>query len=200
MISVKPLGFLLSLCAGLVAFHPWALPSTSLAPVPPTMVESITPTELRMHLEFLASDELGGRYTLSPNFPVVARYLASNLRAYDFQGGGDHGDFLQSFPVISSKPVLAKSSFTLTRNGRGTDYAFGDFFPSQASGTGEASGQVIFVGMGISSRSQHHDDYANVDVKGKIVLLAGISVGVEQLRLSDDEQSVGAAQAHGALA
>ena len=137
---------------------------------------------------------------MSPNFPVVARYLASHLRAYGFQGGGDHGDFLQSFPVISSKPVLAKSSFTLTRNGRGTDYAFGDFFPSQASGTREASGQVVFVGMGISSRSQHHDDYANVDVKGKIVLLApGVPAGVEQLRLNDDEQSVGAAQAHGAV-
>ncbi len=164
------------------------------------MVESITPTELRMHLEFLASDELGGRYTLAPNFPIVARYLASHLKAYGFQGGGDHGDFLQSFTVISSKPVVEQSSFTLTTKGLSTDYGFGEFFPSQASGTGEASGQVVFVGMGISSRSQGHDDYANLDVKGKIVLLVpGVPAGVEQLRLGDDEQGVGAAQTHGAV-
>ena len=38
-------------------------------PKVPVSVESITPAELRMHLEFLASPELGGRYTLSPAFP-----------------------------------------------------------------------------------------------------------------------------------
>ena len=38
--------------------------------------------------------------------------------------------------------------------------------------SGEVQGQVIFVGQGISSASQKHDDYSGLDVKGKIVLIA----------------------------
>jgi hypothetical protein len=52
-------------------------------PLPPaSSTDAINPTELRMHLEFLASPELGGRYTLSPSIKVAARYLASRLEAY----------------------------------------------------------------------------------------------------------------------
>src|SRR5215472_12323250 len=79
------------------------LPPPNLPPVPNT-VDSITPTELRMHLEFLASDELGGRYTLSPSLGIVARYLAAHLEAYGFRGAGEHGSFLQNFEVIAAKP------------------------------------------------------------------------------------------------
>ena len=51
-------------------------------PKPPSnAVNGITPTELREHLSFLASDELGGRYTLSPGFPIAAKYLATRLQA-----------------------------------------------------------------------------------------------------------------------
>src|SRR5947207_10278155 len=86
--------------------------------VPATDVDSITSTELRMHLEFLASNELGGRYTLSPSLGVAARYLASHLKAYGFRGAGDHGDFLQHFEVISDKPDPAKSTVSVTVNGQ----------------------------------------------------------------------------------
>ena len=89
------------------------LPPANLPPVPNT-VDSITPTELRMHLEFLASDELGGRYTLSPNFGIAARYLAAHLEAYGFRGAGDHGSFLQTFEVVAAKPDKANSALTLT--------------------------------------------------------------------------------------
>src|SRR5689334_18301844 len=72
-------------------------------PSVPESVETITPTELRMHLEFLASDELGGRYTLSPSFGIAARYLAAHLKAYGFVGGAKDGSFLQNFDVMSTK-------------------------------------------------------------------------------------------------
>ncbi|HWX54096.1 MAG TPA: M28 family peptidase [Verrucomicrobiae bacterium] len=168
-----------------------------LPPVPPT-VDSITSTELRMHLEFLASDELGGRYTLAPNFAISARYLASRLKAYGFHGGGDHGDFLQTFEVIASTPEVTGSTLSITLGGQSTSYSFGDFYPSSGV-SGEASGQIVFVGAGISSRSQNHDDYAGLDVKGKIVLIApGAPAGVDLSRLAENESGEEAARAHGA--
>ncbi len=57
----------------------------------------------------------------------------------------------------------------------------------------------MFVGAGISSPSQQHDDYSGLDVKGKIVLIApGTPAGVDASRLSDSEQAQGAARSHGA--
>src|SRR5882757_619726 len=88
-----------------------ATPSAVVLPPVPATVDAITPGELRMHLQFLASEELGGRYTLSPSFAIAARYLASHLEGYGFKGAGEHGEFLQTFQVVSSKPDTAKSSF-----------------------------------------------------------------------------------------
>jgi hypothetical protein len=174
-------------------------PAMVLPSVPPT-VDSITPGELRMHLQFLASQELGGRYTLSPSFAIAARYLATRLEAYGFKGAGEHGDFLQTFQVISAKPDTAKSSLEVTAGGKTNSYHFGDFYAGATSGTGSAEGQVVFVGTGISSPAQKVDDYAGVDVKGKIVLIVpGTPSGVDAAKLEENESGSGAAQAHGAV-
>lgn len=176
----------------------YAVGPAMVLPAVPSSVDSITPNELRMHLEFLASQELGGRYTLSPSFAIAARYIATRLESFGFKGAGEHGNFLQTFQVISAKPDPAKSSFQINSGGKITDYHFGDFFVGNG-GAGEAEGQVIFVGTGISSPSQKHDDYANLDVKGKIVLIVpGVPPGVDDAKLGDNEEGQGAARAHGA--
>lgn len=200
----RPKTFLLNRILALVAAVSFALcaaglPPANLPPVP-TTVDSITPTELRMHLEFLASDELGGRYTLSPNFGIAARYLAAHLEAYGFRGAGDHGDFLQTFEVVSAKPDPANSALTITVGGKTSNYGFGDFYPLGATATASASGPIVFVGAGISSPAQKHDDYAGVDVHGKLVLIAGgTPSGIDASKLGPNEQGEGAARAHGAV-
>ena len=176
-----------------------AVPPPNLPPVPAT-VSSITPEELRMHLRFLASEELGGRYTLAPNFAIAARYLAAHLEAYGYRGVGDKGGFLQSFDVLSIRPDAAKSSLELTLGDKTGTYGLGDFFLSRGAATGSAEGQIVFVGAGISSSAEKHDDYAGLDVKGKIVLVAGgTPAGIDSSRLADNEQGEGAARAHGAV-
>jgi len=177
-----------------------AAPDAVVLPPVPSTVDSITPGELRMHLEFLASSELGGRYTLSPGFAIAARYLASRLEADGFKGAGENGSFLQTFQVVSGKADTAKSSLELKIGDKTKPYHFGDFYMPADGGIGEAQGQVIFVGAGISSPSQHHDDYSGLDVKGKIVLIAqGGSPDVDMSRLGENESGQAAARAHGAV-
>lgn len=169
-------------------------------PKPPSnAVNDITATELREHLSFLASDELGGRYTLGPSFPIAARYLATRLQAWGYKPAGDNGGYLQHFDLISSQPKPDQCSLSLTANGQTADYKFGEFF-SQDAKNGEASAQIVFVGYGISSTAQKHDDYSGIDVKGKIVLLVadGDPPNVDRSRLKDDESGEPAARAHGA--
>lgn len=170
-------------------------------PTPPsTAVKDINSTELREHLAFLASPELGGRYTLSPSLSIAARYLATRLQAWGYKPGGDNGGYFQHFPLVSSKPKPDDCSLTVTQNGSTATYKFGDFF-SQDAKDGAADGQIVFVGYGISSPEQKHDDYAGQDVKGKIVLLLGDGdpKGVDRSRLKDDESGEQAARAHGAV-
>jgi hypothetical protein len=177
-----------------------ASPTAVVLPPVPSTVESITPGELRMHLQFLASPELGGRYTLSPGFAIAARYLAAHLEAYGFKGAGDHGDFLQTFQVISGKADTAKSLLEVTFDGKPKAYHFGDFYIPAEGRNGDAQGQIVFAATGISSSLQHQDDYAGLDVKGKIVLIVpGIPAGVDMSRLDRDEYGQGAARAHGAV-
>jgi Peptidase family M28 len=174
------------------------LVAANLPAVPPT-VESITPTELRMHLEFLASDELGGRYTLSPSFAIAARYLAAHLQAYGFRGAAN-GSFLQTFEVVSAKADSAKTALELTIAGKPVALKFGeDFLASNSSGSGQGEGAIVYVGAGISAPELKHDDYAGKDVKGKIVLMVPAQpAGIDAGSLKDNQQGTGAALAHGA--
>ncbi len=175
-------------------------PAAVVLPPVPSTVDSITPGELRMHLQFLASPELGGRYTLSPSFAIAARYLASHLEGYGFKGAGEHGDFLQTFQVVSSKPDTAKSLLEITFDGKPKTYHFGDFYIPAEGGNGDVQGKIVFAATGISSPTQHQDDYAGLDVKGKIVLIVpGIPSGVDMSHLGSNEYGQGAARAHGAI-
>jgi hypothetical protein len=153
-----------------------------------------------MHLEFLASDELGGRYTLSPSFAIAARYLAAHLQAYGFRGAAANGSFLQTFEVVSAKADSAKTTLELTIDGKPLTVKFGeDFLASNTSGSGQAAGPIVYVGAGISAPELKHDDYAGKDVKGKIVLMvAAQPAGIDAGSLKDSQQGAGAALAHGA--
>ncbi len=184
----------LAAAATLGAASPAALPAV------PSTVDSITPAELRMHLEFLASDELGGRYTLSPSFAIAARYLASRLEGYGFRGAGQNGSFLQSFELTASKPDAARMALELTINGKPETFKFAeDYFQAQVTRTGEAQGQIVYVGSGISAPELKHDDYAGVDVKGKIVLeVSELPAGIDASHLTPEQQGAAAAAAHGA--
>ena len=153
-----------------------------------------------MHLDFLASEELGGRYTLSPSLPIAARYLASHLQSYGFRGAGDHGGFLQHFDVIASKPDAANTSLAITFGGKTQTYELGDFSFTVGAGSADIRAPIVFAGAGISSPEQNHDDYAGLNVKGKVVLVAPGNAGMDVSGLDDDEQGEGAARAHGALA
>jgi peptidase M28-like protein len=169
-------------------------------PAVPSTVEVITPAELRMHLEFLASEELGGRYTLSPGFQIAARYLASHLEGYGFRGGGEHGSFMQTFDVIAAKPDMAKTFLEVTAGGKSSSFSLGEAPPFGSVGPADVRAQIVFAGYGVSSASQKQDDYAGLNVKGKIVLIvAGFPAGIDPSKLAADEQGSGAAKAHGAV-
>jgi hypothetical protein len=162
---------------------------------------SITSRDLRKHLSFLASDELGGRYTISPANLIAARYLASQLESYGYRGAARGGSFLQKVPLSFRSVDIAKSSATLTSGGATREFKYSEHFVSQTPRAANLDAELVFVGYGISSPANNHDDYSGLDVKGKIVLFAsGAPDSLRNARLSASETEGEAALAHGAAA
>lgn len=70
-------------------------------------VGSINQSDLRAHLEFIASDELEGRYTPSRGLDIAARYIAAQLALYGAKPGGVKGTYFQAFPMPDGSPGMA---------------------------------------------------------------------------------------------
>jgi len=161
---------------------------------------SITARELKKHLAFLASDELGGRYTLSPSNLIAARYLASQLEFYGYRGAARDGSFLQRVPLSYRSVDLPTSHVMLNIAGTKREFNYADAFLSEVPTNINITGGLVFVGYGVSSPKNNYDDYAGLGVTGKIVLIAsGEPASLQHAGLGENERGESAALAHGAI-
>ena len=129
----------------------------------------IEASEIRQHLDFLASDSLKGRNTPSPELNLAANYIADRFREYGLSPV--NGSYYQIFHV--SRVRLGKENhFILIKDGKSTEYRIKrDYMPMDVTGSKAVEGDLVFVGYGITAPEYQYDDYANVDVSGKIVLI-----------------------------
>lgn len=150
----------------------WGGGDSSTRPLPSAAaLDSITPEELRAHVEFLASDELGGRYVASSSNHIAARYLASQLRRYGYRGGAADGSFFQKFDISVRRLVGDRTRLEITGPAGKKTFAYGrDFILFGPRGARTLDGELVFVRHGVSLPEVNYDDYARVDVKGKIVV------------------------------
>jgi hypothetical protein len=177
--------------------------ATSAANLPLPTAEatsSITARDLKMHLSFLASEELGGRYTLSPSNRVAARYLASQLESFGYRGAARDGSYFQRVPLSLRDVDRAASRVTLNLAGVKREFNFGDAFLAETPADMNVSGGLVFAGSGISSPRNNYDDYAGINVKGKIVVIVdGTPDSLKGASLSAEELADASALAHGAV-
>jgi hypothetical protein len=139
-------------------------PSTLLAQQ--QALDSITAGELKLHLSFIASDALMGRDTPSPGLNAAAAYFASRVESYGLKPMMPGGSFLQTIPM---ERVSVSGASTLQAGGR--TYHFPADFGVSGATTASVSGDLVLVGMGLSAPDQGWDDYAGLDLQGKVVVL-----------------------------
>lgn len=120
---------------------------------------------MKAHVMFLASDAMRGRDAGSPEYDIAANYVASQFYAAGLRPAGDDGSYLQKVPLIR---MNAADKGQVSLNGQpltfGEDYLPGINPQAPESMT---EGKVVYVGYGIVRPGR--DDYAGVDVRGKIV-------------------------------
>ncbi len=137
----------------------------TVAPIPAAALEA--------HVRFLASDALEGRMTGTRAYQVAAEYVQSQFQQIGLAPAGTDG-YLQSVPYASSLIDPQSSSVRIHRAGQTRALKWREEFVAGGDLLRERTGvraKAVFVGYGIEAPGQNYNDYANVDVRGKIVVL-----------------------------
>ena len=137
---------------------------------------SIKADALKGHIYFLASDEMGGRDSLSPEGRIAAEYIAGFYHRAGLKPVGDNGTYFQNFPMtaghIDREHTYLRASFgkdgVTTRDfAMGPDYTLG----RQGNVDAAARAPLVFAGYGIAAPEYAYDDFKGVDVRGKVVMV-----------------------------
>ncbi|WP_084583715.1 M20/M25/M40 family metallo-hydrolase [Sphingomonas azotifigens] len=182
-------------------------PAASAAPpapaAPPLTAEQAA---LKAHVQFLASDALRGREAGTHDYDVAAEYVAAQMLAIGLKPGGERGGWFQPFRLATYR-AAEKAHWTLRRGSRDVPLQFGTDFINNGgddSGAFRAEGDIVFAGYGIVDPQSRYDDYAGLDVRGKIVLIVsgkpkGLSRDVAA-HFDDDRNKAQSALVRGAAA
>ena len=132
---------------------------------------AIDPSLYLDDVKFLASPELRGRGTGSPELEKAADFIGGKFREFGLKPA-DGRSFYQSFSVVVGATLGKDNRFQFTQDGRpATLRCPEDFVPLNISSSGKLAGAVVFAGYGITAPEYHYDDYAGLDAKGKIVVV-----------------------------
>lgn len=135
---------------------------------------SISSNKLYDYVAELASEKYAGRLTGTAEYNACAEWAVKKFEQFGLKGGGDNGSFYQSFANPYTLVFPGCEVYLHTRqNGKAErrQYKYPDeFIPGSTSGSGEVTAEVVYVGYGITAAELNYDDYAGVDVRGKIIL------------------------------
>jgi len=135
-------------------------------------LESVNSHDLKMHLQFLASDELQGRETGEPGLQIAARYLAVQAEQLGLQPVDPDRDYLQPYKIAEKSYDREKSMITITGADGKVSVSNDPFYILPAPGGDQMviEGDVVFAGYGINSEENGYNDFENIDIEDKIVL------------------------------
>lgn len=139
------------------------------------VMHSIDSQTLYHYVKELASEKYAGRLTGTTGFKKSAEWVSRHFEKWGLLPVGDSDTYLQAFP--NPYTLVFKECFLhmhLPVNGEAVikDYRYEDeFIPGSTSGSGEVTAEVVYVGYGITAPELGFDEYAGLDVTGKIVLM-----------------------------
>ncbi|MEN8117723.1 MAG: M28 family peptidase [Bacteroidota bacterium] len=131
---------------------------------------SISSYEMLEFAEELSSEKYKGRLSGSPEYIEVAKWCAGKFEEWGVKPA-NNGSYFQYFKNEYSD-VLSLGKVTYSNNDSVYKLKFpDDYLPGSNSASGEITAGLVYVGYGITAPELGYDDYKNVDVKGKIIIL-----------------------------
>ncbi|MFO7564217.1 MAG: M20/M25/M40 family metallo-hydrolase [Enhygromyxa sp.] len=139
-------------------------------------------------IEWLASDERQGRFTLAPEIEQVAAWIAERHLELGLEPVPGAEALRVAYPLRTKVEAGEEQRLIVERNGKPRTIDRQHFTPRAEGAAGTAKAEVVFVGYGLSwtregassetpesqaqaqDRVDHYDDLAGVDLTGKIAL------------------------------
>lgn len=130
----------------------------------------ITKQEIQDHINYLASDELEGRFSGSAGERLAGDYIAKEFESYGLKKMFG-SSYFQEFDFTSNIELGENNSLSIKTSDGTVDLKINDdFVTAPFSGNFNFEGDLVFVGYAISSDKIDYDDFAGVDVNNKIVI------------------------------
>jgi len=135
-------------------------------------LEAITPDGLLANIKVLASDEFEGRAPGTKGEELSIKYITDQFKQIGLKPGNPDGTYTQEVPLAGIKSE-SRMSFAVSDKTIDLKYP-DDFIASSARLQPEIkinNSEIVFVGYGVVAPEYGWDDYKNVDVRGKTVLM-----------------------------
>ncbi|WP_298652965.1 M20/M25/M40 family metallo-hydrolase [uncultured Proteiniphilum sp.] len=133
-------------------------------------LQQISEPLVKEFIGFLASDEMRGRPAPSAEADRSAEYIAMKLK--DFGIKPIDGSYFQPIPFCAADLNIENCRFVLTKSGTNREFALKEnFTPLFNTGNNRVRGELVFAGYGITAPEYNYDDYKDIEVSGKIVLV-----------------------------
>ncbi|CAN5701569.1 M20/M25/M40 family metallo-hydrolase [soil metagenome] len=166
------LGFALAACARDQA------PTTPEATAPPAAPWADDPAAQRIEadLRYLADDRMEGRETGTRGYELASGYLARRYDELGLQPAGDGETYFQHVPLLKATLQQDGARFEVRRAGRRIALQFEQEFLPTANfnnPTFAVEAPAVFVGQAVHAPELDQDDFAGLDLTGKIAVLFG---------------------------
>ncbi len=134
---------------------------------------SLTGENLLPHIRVLASDAFEGRAPGTAGEEKTVGYLIEQFRAAGVRPGNPDGSWVQEVPLVGSTTFEPRTTFRTAA--RAIDLAYPNecviWSKRQVPAVAVADSDVIFVGYGVVAPEYGWDDFKDVDVQGKTLII-----------------------------
>jgi Peptidase family M28/PDZ domain/PA domain len=136
-----------------------------------TPVQQADPARYLNDIKSLASPEMEGRGAGTKGLTRSEHLIEQRYKGLGLRPAGVNG-YAQPFKVVTGARLKSDNHFIVQTAGSKKEIKIDqDFVPYSFSASGEVGAPLIFAGYGATADEFHYDDYADLDVKGKIVVV-----------------------------
>lgn len=137
---------------------------------PTRTAPAVSKEDLEARIRFLASDAMAGRFSTEPGGLAAAQYVADEFERLGLEPKGDGGWF-QPFEIPIPRLGVDNALTIVLADARIPLVVEKDWNPLSVSPRRDVTGPLVFAGYGVANPEKGYDDFAGLDVRGKVVLV-----------------------------
>ncbi|MBW8868258.1 MAG: peptidase M28, partial [Acidobacteria bacterium] len=154
--------------------QPPAAQQAASPPLPVASMPKIDQQKILDHIKVLSSDEYQGRAPGTKGEELSVKYIQDQFKQLNLKPGNPDGTYIQKVPLVGITGTERKP-LTLTKGATKQSLEWSDdvvaWTKHVADGAAVENSDVVFAGYGVEAPEFNWNDFKDVDVKGKTILV-----------------------------